>query len=214
MKAIKTLLLIKTIWTIVEAALLIALGIVVLANYNNQDGRNIIGLVAGILIIVDGALRLALYFLDVASQEQKTGLVAGVGELSIGIFLCITPYILVDFLSLVMVLLILVIGAVLIVDALAKTLRRKVIPVPPAILVALYSIGVILLAAGIAGLVLYFGESAGDVKNILLIIIGVLLIVSGVFEIGFSIGTIIAAMKAKDIEEEVIAAEHEEKRSK
>ncbi len=214
MKLIKKLVLMKVIWSIVEAALLIALGIVVLVNYNNADGKNLIGTVAGILIVVDGALRLALYFLDVASQEQKTGLVAGVGELSVGIFLIVKPYILAEFLALVMVLLVLVIGVVLIIDALAKTLRRKVVPVPMSVLVITYIIGAILTAMGIVGLVLYFGEQAEDVQNVLLVIIGIMLIVGGVFEIGFSIGGLIAAKKANDAAQEVIAEEREEKRVK
>lgn len=214
MKLIQKLVLMKVIWSIVEAALLIALGIVVLVNYNNADGKNLIGTVAGILIVVDGALRLTLYFLDVASQEQKTGLVAGVGELSVGIFLIVRPYILAEFLALVMVLLVLVIGVVLMIDALAKTLRRKTIPVPMTILVITYIIGAILTAMGIVGLVLYFGEQAEDVQNVLLVIIGIMLIVGGVFEIGFSIGGLIAAKKANDAAQEVIAEEREEKRMK
>ena len=214
MKLVQKLVLIKTIWSFVEAALLIALGIVVLVNFNNETGKNLIGTVAGILIIVDGALRLALYFLDVASQEQKTGLVAGVGELSIGIFLCVRPDILVNFLTLVMVLLVLVIGAVVIADTIAKHVRMKIIPVPMSMLILGYTIGTILLAMGIVGLVFYFGEYSGDVENILLIIIGILLIVGGVFEIGFSIGGLITAKKANDVAEEILAAEREEKRSK
>lgn len=210
MKELNRFLVLKTIWMVLEAALLIALGIVIISNY--QTAPAAIGIVTGILITIDAALHLSLYFLDVEAQKEKSGLFVGVVELALGIFVCMHSDLVTEFITLLVVLLVLITGVVLITDGVTKQLRRKEYPTPLKFIILEYVGGGILLAAGVAGLILLNVEIEGiKLQDILLIVIGSLLILGGVAEITYSIGMLVFVSKAKTvIKEEIKKSEEKE----
>lgn len=85
-----------TIWNLIVAAGLIALGIATCINNANEDFRNVMIMIAGIFVIVDASLRILTQVIQVFRFEHgaivKTDLAAavtGASELAIGILLVI-----------------------------------------------------------------------------------------------------------------------------
>ena len=85
---------VMTIWNLVVAAGLIALGIATCANNDNPDFRNVMIMIAGIFVIVDAGLRILTQVIQVVRFQHgvmvRTDLasaVTGASELAIGILL-------------------------------------------------------------------------------------------------------------------------------
>ena len=86
--------IVMTIWNLIVAAGLIALGIATIANNANEDFRNVMFMIAGIFIIVDASLRLLTQVIQVVRFDKgvllKTSVASaatGASELAVGILL-------------------------------------------------------------------------------------------------------------------------------
>ena len=172
----KKFFIVANIWKFIEAALLIALGIVTIVLANNIEFKWVIGLVAAIGIIIDGVFNLTYYFLRVMYHEGRTGLIMSITEITLGIFIIVISSgtwktFVVDNFTLLVAIMLIVIGSALILEAVAKTIGKGGSVLS---LVGEFLIGALAIVAGVFALV-YRGQAA----NILLIISGIIFIVVG-----------------------------------
>ena len=86
--------IVMTIWNLLVAAGLIALGIASCVNRANPDFQNVMFLIAGIFVIVDASLRLLTQVIQIVRFDKgllmKTSIasaVTGASELAVGIML-------------------------------------------------------------------------------------------------------------------------------
>ena len=172
----KKFFLVANIWKFIEAILLIALGITTIILARNSDFKWVIGLVAAIGLIIDGTFNLIYYFMRVMFREGRTGLIVSVAEITLGIFIIIISCgtwktFFVDNVTLLTAILLIVIGAALVLEAIAKTIGKGDSVIA---LVIEFLLGVIAITLGIFALV-YLGRAA----DILLMIMGAIFIIFG-----------------------------------
>ncbi len=184
--------LVANIWKFIEAALLIALGIITMVLANNGDFKYVIGLIAAISLIVDGAFNLSSYFFRVFFHQHRTGMVSAVVEIAMGVFIIVLTSqpayrnLFVDGFALIVALLLIVIGVALFVEGAAKLAikSKKILPV-----VVEFVIGAIVIAMGIVALV--FLQSFASV---ILMVCGGFLILAGIVYIVLIVIQLIAAV--------------------
>lgn len=165
----------NNIWLIVEAVLLLTLGILTIVYANNQDAWNAIGYITGVLILVDGLLRLTVFVLTRAINISKVGLYRGIAEVTFGTFLLIRPEIVVSYFTLLIAIALVVIGLTCVIECVIYTIRKAL---PKGSLVFAYAGALLVLVLGIVALIYYPYniEKAGGTNtiSILLISIGIL----------------------------------------
>ena len=173
----KKFFIVANIWKFIEAALLIALGVVTIVLAGNTDFKWVIGLIAAIAIIIDGAFNLFYYFLKVMYHEGRTGLILSIAEITIGIFIIVISSgtwktFVVDNFTLLISIMLIVLGAALLLEAVAKTIGKGGSIIS---LVGEFLLGALAITAGVFALV-YRGQAS----DILLIIVGICFIIVGV----------------------------------
>jgi hypothetical protein len=206
MKEIKKYAKLWVVWQFIEAAVLLACGIVTVCFANNQDYYFVIGIVVGIVIIVDSSLRLAMHFLG-SNNEDAGSLLAVVGELTLGILLVSAPSILMPIFTLFSGILLLAIAGVAVFDAIARLIGKKgkvAVPVVELIVAAL------LIVAGIL-IVVSYANNGKDATTIILILVGIILMVLALAEVIITIQMISDAKKAKKAIKETIQPKEEKK---
>ena len=172
----KKFFIVANIWKFIEAILLIAIGVTTIVLARNADFKWVIGLVAAICIIIDGAFNLIYYFFRVMYHEGRHGLIVSIAEITLGIFIIIvscsgSKTFVVDNFTLLVSILLIVVGAALVLEAIAKTIGRG----DSILSLALeFLLGIVGVTLGVLALI-YSGRAA----DILLIIIGVIFIVVG-----------------------------------
>lgn len=167
------LLLIWTIWQYIEAAILITIGILVTVFANNNDFRMFIAIFIGVLIILDGAFRLGLYYTNQIRQSVAL-LIIGILELTIGIFICVLNTQVIEFLQQIITVLLIVAGVALIPDAILKATRKNH---DVFMIVIEFVLAIVLLALGITSAVMWGlqGET-----HVIIMIVGILMALLGV----------------------------------
>lgn len=167
------------IWICIEAFLLLTLGILTIIYAQNHDAWNVIGYITGILVLIDGALRLTLFVLTRSVNISKVGLYRGIGEVTFGVFLLIKPGIVVEYFTLLIAIGLVVVGVVCFIETVISNVRRSL---RTWTLIVSYVASLIVLGLGIVALIYYPYEmsKAGDINtiSIILIAIGILFIVS------------------------------------
>lgn len=202
------------IWQFVEAALLVILGVTtIVCAFSNKD--NVIGLVAGVILIVDGTIHAAINLFIKSTDIKFSTQAIAVAELALGIWLCIKPDQLAENVVLIASLTILVTGVLFLADSIFAAIHKS-----QAIkyLVMQFTISILIIAAGVVALVFYpFKPSTADdfnTKKLILALLGGVLIALAFYEVTT---TTIAISKAKKVEEKAIeeeAIKREEKRNK
>ena len=153
--------LLNTIWIIVEAALILVLGILTMVFAKKVDSWNAIGVVAGVLVLIDGLLYAVLFTLTRSVNNSKRTIYRGVAEVTLGIFLLIRPEIVVIYFTLLVAIALVVSGVVCLIEC-GMVLYRKAMERFQLIMSFIAS-GVI-LALGITALVFYpynFSDAGG-----------------------------------------------------
>lgn len=173
--------LLNTVWICIESLLLATLGVLTIIYAKNTDAWNVIGYITGVLILIDGILRLSLYVLTRSLNINKFDLYRGIGEVTFGVFLLIRPEIVVTYFTLLVAIGLVVIGSVFFVETIIKNVRESE---NKWTLVMSYVLSAIVIALGIVSLVYYPYdlEKVGGTNtvSILLIAIGVLFIATSV----------------------------------
>ena len=206
--------LIWSIWNFIEAALLLTMGILVIANCANADIQASVFIVISIFLMVGGLLKIVANFLPVIasspleamakrlvrSQLSYDLVIGGTIELAIGVALCVSMTrgeaaqiidTIMNFVVWLVAVLLMAAGASLIAFAIGfivTKLYKLYMPILEIIL------GALLVGAGITVIILFLNNS-NVVMSIMLVIVGLVLIVASVFKI---VGTIRAILKNKE----------------
>lgn len=175
--------LLNTIWIWIEAVLLATLGILTIAYAKDTNAWNVIGYITGVLILIDGFLRLGLFILTRSINVSKMDLYRGIVEVTFGVFLLIRPEIVVSYFTLFIAIALVVIGVVCIIECIISNVRTN--NLNKWTLVVCYLLSLLVLATGIVALVYYpydLSKVGGDnTISILLIVIGVVFILTAIF---------------------------------
>lgn len=203
----------NSIWICIESVLLLTLGILTIVYARNHDAWNVIGYIAGVLILIDGLLRLTLFVITRSINVSKAGLYRGIGEVTFGVFLLIRPEIVVQYFTLLIAIGLVVVGLVFVIECIIANIRKSA---STWTLIVSYLGSLLLLALGIFALIYYpYSGIANDEINtisILLIVIGVLFIVSSVLIVIVLLSSLKKQEKQDVIENEEIAKKRSEKR--
>ena len=209
--------LIWSIWNFVEAALLLTMGILVIANCANTDIQASVFIVISIFLMVGGLLKIVANFLPiiastpleamakavVRSQLSYDLVIGGTIELAFGVALCVSMTtgdpaaiigIIMNFIVWLVSGLLIVSGVSLVAFAIGfivSKLYKLYMPILEIIL------GVLLIGAGVA-IIILFTNNSEIVMSIMLVIVGAALVVGSVFKV---IGVVKAILKSKEEKE-------------
>ena len=209
--------LIWSIWNFIEAALLLTMGILVIANCTNSDIQANVFIVISIFLMVGGLLKIVANFLPVigttplevmAKQAIRAQLsydlvIGGTIELAFGVALCVSMTtgdpaaiigIIMNFIVWLVSGLLIVSGVSLVAFAIGfivSKLYKLYMPILEIIL------GVLLIGAGVA-IIILFTNNSEIVMSIMLVIVGAALVVGSVFKV---IGVVKAILKSKEEKE-------------
>ncbi len=179
--------LVMTIWNLIVAAGLIALGIATCVNYANEDFRNVMIMIAGIYVIVDAGLRILSQVFQVIrfqkglllrSDVASAGTIAS--ELAVGILLIMVSQqtqdiqIVLKYLILFVSILLITMGAVALIYAIVFLVKK--VGAPFRNIVALI-IGALLIVGGVLILVYATNEA---MLQFIFIMLGIGFMVSGI----------------------------------
>ncbi|MBR6226505.1 MAG: hypothetical protein IKQ78_04800 [Bacilli bacterium] len=209
--------LIWSIWNLIEAALLLTMGILVITNCTNSDIQANVFIVISIFLMVGGLLKIVANFLPVigttplevmAKQAIRAQLsydlvIGGTIELAFGVALCVSMTtgdpaaiigIIMNFIVWLVSGLLIVSGVSLVAFAIGfivSKLYKLYMPILEIIL------GVLLIGAGVA-IIILFTNNSEIVMSIMLVIVGAALVVGAVFKV---IGVVKAILKNKEEKE-------------
>ena len=209
--------LIWSIWNFVEAALLLTMGILVIANCANTDIQASVFIVISIFLMVGGLLKIIANFLPiiastpleamakavVRSQLSYDLVIGGTIELAFGVALCVSMTgsnpaaiieIIMNFVVLLVSVLLMAAGVALIAFAIGFIITKLYKLYMPILEIIL---GVLLVGAGVTVIILFTNNSE-IVMSIMLVIVGLALIVAATFK---TISVIRAILKSKEEEE-------------
>ena len=209
--------LIWSIWNFIEAALLLTMGILVIANCTNADIQASVFIVISIFLMVGGLLKIIANFLPIigstplevmAKQAIRSQLsydlvIGGTIELAIGVALCISMSgnnpaaiieIIMNFVVWLVSVLLMAAGVSLIAFAIGFIVSKLYKLYMPIIEIIL---GALLIGAGVT-IIILFTNNSDIVMSIMLVIVGLALMVAAVFKV---INVIKAILKAKGAEE-------------
>lgn len=206
--------LLNIIWIWIEAVLLATLGILTIVYAKDVNAWNVIGYVTGVLILVDGLLRLGLYILTRSINISKVDLYRGIVEVTFGVFLLIRPEIVVSYFTLFIAIALVVIGVVCLIECVISNVHTN--NLNKWALVTCYLLSILVLATGIVALIYYPYDlskvGGNNTISILLIVIGILFILASIFIIIASLVNKKRQEKAAHIEGSKIEEERAKKR--
>ena len=168
------------IWNLVEAVLMVAAGVLAIVFGVMNDHSNAgpiettIAAVIGAFIILDGVLRILMVLFRYKESEESIWLVGGF-EITAGIVVIIFHNIFVNLIINFLSVFLIVIGALLLlfsILAIARKSEKLFMPVLEIIF------GALLLALGIAIMILYKNQNTGN--QVVLIVIGVVMAAFGI----------------------------------
>ena len=223
--------LIWSIWNFIEAALLLTMGILVIANCTNKDIQSSVFIVISIFLMVGGLLKIVANFLPVigtsplevtAKQAVRSQLsydlvIGGTIELAFGVALCVSMTgnnpaaiieVIMNFVVWLVSVLLMTAGVSLIAFAIGFIVTRLYKLYMPVIEIIL---GALLIGAGVTIIVL-FTNNSDIVMSIMLVIVGLALAVAAVFKVISVVKAIIKAKEEKEPNENVFDAETHEVR--
>ncbi|MBR4275235.1 MAG: hypothetical protein IKQ34_04415 [Bacilli bacterium] len=218
--------LIWSIWNFIEAALLLTMGILVIANCTNKDIQSSVFIVISIFLMVGGLLKIVANFLPVigtsplevaAKQAIRSQLsydlvIGGTIELAIGVALCISMTsgdpaaiinVIMNFVVWLVSVLLMAAGASLIAFAIGFIVSKLYKLYMPVIEIVL---GALLIGAGVT-IIILFTNNSDIVMSIVLVIVGLALAVAAVFKIISVVKAIIKAKEEKEPDENVFDTE-------
>jgi len=223
--------LIWSIWNFIEAALLLTMGILVIANCTNKDIQSSVFIVISIFLMVGGLLKIVANFLPVigtsplevaAKQAVRSQLsydlvIGGTIELAFGVALCVSMTgnnpaaiieVIMNFVVWLVSVLLMTAGVSLIAFAIGFIVTKLYKLYMPVIEIIL---GALLIGAGVTIIVL-FTNNSDIVMSIMLVIVGLALAVAAVFKVISVVKAIIKAKEEKEPNENVFDAETHEVR--
>lgn len=206
------------VFQIIEAALLIVIGLLTAVFAGRKDFQYALGIITGTMMIVDATTRIVIEFVQTPVNEIRMNIITWILELAFGIFVCIIARDVIGYLCLIIALMMTVIGAIILLITILKTVKKDT---PGLWLSTGYVAAMLLIALGITALCFHPSvrkslspEQGNDTISIMLICFGVLLVVLAITEITFTFIIMNRARKREhDLLMRVVNA-HEEERKK
>ncbi|MBE6127085.1 MAG: hypothetical protein E7182_03825 [Erysipelotrichaceae bacterium] len=199
--------IVMTIWNLIVAAGLIALGIATCVNNGNQDFRNVMIMIAGIFVIVDAGLRILTQVIQVVRFQHgvmvRTDLasaVTGASELAVGILLIMVSQnstdmiVVLQYLILFVSILLITLGGVDIIYSIVF-LVKKVGSLARNIFSLIF--GALVVTGGV--LILVYATNEGMLQFIF-VLFGIGFILSGIGVLILAIAFAVAARRASKVE--------------
>lgn len=207
--------LVMTIWNLLVAAGLIALGVATCVNNANPDFRNVMFMIAGIFVIVDASLRLLTQVIQIVRFDHgvvmKTSLgsaATGASELAVGILLILISQeaanmgIVLRYLVYFISILLITLGAVAVIYAIVFLVKKSATVVRN---VAAIIFGALLITAGVLILVYVSNE---NFLQFIFVMVGITFMLTGIGLAMAAVAFAIAAHRGgKLVEEDVKEAE-------
>lgn len=168
------------IWNLVEALLILTAGVlsIVFGVMNDQSGskpiETTIAAVIGAFIILDGILRIIMVLLRYKESEESVMLVGGF-EITAGIVVIIFHTLFVQLIINFLSIFLMVIGALMLLFSILTIVRKADKMFMPVLEIIF---GALLLALGVAVMILYKNANTGN--QVVLIVIGVVMAAFGV----------------------------------
>lgn len=174
-------------WQIVEAIILIAAGVLTIVFSNNEDLYRWIFVAIGSFVILDGVLRVLIPFFN--KDPGDNTLFVGIFELSFGIVIILHSAEITQLLMHFIGVLLLVVAAVATADGVLRIKRKGESLFFP---IFEFVAALVFIAVGV---IIFVAISNPQLQNIVLIIVGAILIIVAIFEIAFTIKSLIKRKK-------------------
>ena len=194
----------KYVWLqLILSILLLFGGAVIIAfaiNNNTEVLENALNIVVAVILFLFGLFAILTAFVFETKKYITASLLYGSASIALGVFLCTKQLMLLEYLIYLIAIFLIVVGAVQLLKAILLTIRKEKDKL--ALIIITYILAVLFIAAGILAIV--FRGNVKDVLNIVAsIIVGVLLLLAGGWELYLGIKAIInrnknGAPKVKD----------------
>lgn len=194
------------VFQVIEAAVLITVGVITAVFAEEGSFWTALGIIAGVVMILDAVTRMIIEFVKSPVNEIRPSIITWILELAFGIFVCIISSWIIPYLCLIFPIMMIIIGGVILTITILKHVHKGT---PPLHLFTGYISAILLVGLGIVPLATYPYQYLNDLNKmqgngtikVMLICFGVLLIIVALTEIIF---TFIALSKARKREQKVI----------
>ena len=194
----------KYVWLQLILSILLLFGgavIIAFAINNNTDVlENALNIVVAVILFLFGLFAILTAFVFETKKYITASLLYGSASIALGVFLCTKQLMLLDYIIYLIAIFLIVVGAIQLFKAILLTVKKQKDQL--ALIVITYILAVLFIAAGILAIV--FHDNVKNVLNIVAsIIVGVLLLVAGGYELVLGIKALITnKKKANQVVEE------------
>ena len=186
----------KYVWLqLILSILLLFGGAVIIAfaiNNNTEVLEYGLNIVVAVILFLFGLFAILTSFIFEAKKYITVSLLYGSASIALGVFLCTKQLMLLEYLIYLIAIFLIVVGAVQLLKAILLTVRKQKEQL--ALIIITYVLAVLFIVAGILAIV--FRDNVRSVLNIVAsIIVGVLLLVAGGYELYLGIKAIVTRNK-------------------
>ena len=186
----------KYVWLqLILSILLLFGGAVIIAfaiNNNTEVLEYGLNIVVAVILFLFGLFAILTSFIFETKKYITVSLLYGSASIALGVFLCTKQLMLLEYLIYLIAIFLIVVGAVQLLKAILLTVRKQKEQL--ALIIITYVLAVLFIVAGILAIV--FRDNVRSVLNIVAsIIVGVLLLVAGGYELYLGIKAIVTRNK-------------------
>ena len=186
----------KYVWLqLILSILLLFGGAVIIAfaiNNNTEVLENALNIVVAVILFLFGLFAILTAFFFETKKYITASLLYGSASIALGVFLCTKQLMLLEYLIYLIAIFLIVVGVVQLLKAILLTIRKEKDKL--ALIIITYILAVLFIAAGILAII--FRNNVKDALNIVAsIIVGVLLLIAGGWELYLGIKAIISKNK-------------------
>ena len=194
----------KYVWLqLILSILLLFGGAVIIAfaiNNNTEVLENALNIVVAVILFLFGFFAILTSFIFETKKYITVSLLYGSASIALGVFLCTKQFMLLEYLIYLIAIFFIVVGAIELLKAILLTVKKEKDKL--ALIIITYILAVLFIVAGILAII--FRDNVKDVLNIVAsVIVGVLLLVAGGYELVLGIKALISnKKKANQVVEE------------
>ena len=186
----------KYVWLqLILSILLLFGGAVIIAfaiNNNTEVLENALNIVVAVILFLFGLFAILTAFVFETKKYITASLLYGSASIALGVFLCTKQLMLLEYLIYLIAIFLIVVGAVQLLKAILLTIRKEKDKL--ALIIITYILALLFIAAGILAII--FRDNVRNALNIVAsIIVGVLLLIAGGWELYLGIKAIISKNK-------------------
>ena len=189
----------KYVWLqLILSILLLFGGAVIIAfaiNNNTEVLENALNIVVAVILFLFGLFAILTAFFFETKKYITASLLYGSASIALGVFLCTKQLMLLEYLIYLIAIFLIVVGAVQLLKAILLTIRKEKDKL--ALIIITYILALLFIAAGILAII--FRDNVRNALNIVAsIIVGVLLLIAGGWELYLGIKAIISKNKNEE----------------